>query len=176
MTLQEIFDWVALNPWYFIAYLVLVPVIAFAVNAANGDSSVKSPYGFLYTGLIYLSSIPGVFALTLCIYKFLFENGGFLSVNILVYFMPILSMLVTLSVIRQKVDLNLVPGFEKISGYLMMMFGLMAFMFFLDRTHIFAFVRLPFMGLVAIFIIALVGFQIGWSRIFAKPERERSEW
>jgi hypothetical protein len=56
-----------------------------------------------------------------------FRNENLLEVNLLVYVLPIISMLVTLIFVRKNVGFDAVPGFERLSGLMILLacsFGL----------------------------------------------------
>jgi hypothetical protein len=68
--------------------------------------------------LVYAVCIPGVFAVTLNIYLFLFERQSVWQANIILQFLPVISMGITLMLIKSKIPFSLIPGFGKISGFL----------------------------------------------------------
>lgn len=78
-----------------------------------------SPWKYLYSFLIYAVTIPGLFAISLSIYLFFFERGSIMDANIFTQVLPIISMLLTISIIRKTVDLDLIPGFNKLSSLML---------------------------------------------------------
>ncbi len=168
MTLQEIFDSIAQEPTYAIIFLLSIPLITgLFAWIADGEHD-KSPWKYIFSVLVYLAAIPGIFALTLCIYNFLFLRASFLQVNILVYFLPIVTMFITIYILHRVVHLENIPGFGKLSGLITMIAVIITAMFILDRTHIIAFVSIPVQYLVLIMILLFIMFRFGMKRVFKR--------
>ena len=74
MTLQAFFESISQNPTPAIGYMLFVPLTAGLASLFAKNEGHLSPWKFLYSGLIYLSTIPGIFALALNAYLFLFER------------------------------------------------------------------------------------------------------
>ena len=56
------------------------------------EKSVTGPWKYVYSVLIYLTSIPGVFAAVVVAYTMFFQRGNLLRLNVFVTFLPIASM------------------------------------------------------------------------------------
>lgn len=168
MTLQELFDYLSDHPWVIISYFVIIPVIAVVLNRLSGKKALLSPYAEIYSFLIYLTAIPGLLAIILNMYFFLFERRSILSLNIYTQLLPIASFIITLLIIRKNVSLDHIPGFGKLSGLLIMIFAGFGIMWVLDRTRIFfvAFSYMPFHYVLLLFIGILVVIRLGWKRLF----------
>ncbi|TAK41946.1 MAG: hypothetical protein EPO28_07890 [Saprospiraceae bacterium] len=170
MTLQEFFDLLAANPFWILAFFILVPFTAWlAGNLGKGEGHL-TPWKYLYSTLVYLSCVPGIFAVTLSIYLFIFERRPILQTDIYTQILPVLSMVGTLLLIRRNVDLKDVPGFEKISGLILVITATLALMWFIDRTHIWVISFLPFWQAVLIFIGLLLTVKWGWGKIFSNAK------
>ncbi len=168
MTLGEFLTFLNQNPIYIIFYVVIVPFAAVLAGFFGKDEGHLSPWKYLYSTLVYLVCIPGIFAITLNIYLFLFERKSIFSWQLNTQILPIFLMVVTLLIIRRNVDLRLIPGFQRLSGLLMMIAAVMVIMWVVDRTHIIFFSRLPIGFLVIVFVLLLLGIRFGWSRLFSK--------
>lgn len=171
MTLQELFDLLAANPSYVIFYFAIIPFAAFLAGLLGKEEGHLTPWNYLYSALIYLVSIPGIFAFTLNVYLFLFERQSILSTDLYTQVLPIVSMIGTLLLIRRNVDLDLVPGFEKLSGLIMMITTVLAVMWAVDRTRILAFTYIPIQYVLLIFFGLLIVFRYGWGKLFGSPYR-----
>ncbi len=165
MTLGELFQRVAENPTPIIFTFMLIPATALLAGWMGKDEGHTSPWKYLYSALIYIVSVPGIFAITLSIYLFLFERQSIFDTDIYLQVLPILSMIVTILIIRRNVDLNLIPGFDKLSGLVMMISATLAIMWFIDRTHIIVFSYIRFEIVLLIFAVLLVVIRFGWSRL-----------
>ncbi|MGB3081078.1 MAG: hypothetical protein WBB31_18500 [Saprospiraceae bacterium] len=155
MTLGEFFQWTALHPALLLIYFVGVPLIALLAGVFSGGEGHLSPWKYLYSTLIYLVSLPGIFAVTLSIYFFLFERRSILDMNLFTQVLPVLSMAATVLIIRRQVNLDLIPGFDKISGLILILATLICLMWIIDKTQIYSITFMPF---YVVILILLAGF------------------
>ena len=165
MTLQDLFDLLADNPIIILFYFIALPLTAILSCELDRGEHYIVPWKFLYTFLIYAACIPGIFAITLSVYLFLFEGRSILQTDIYTQILPVASMIVTLLFIRKRVDLDRIPGFQKLSGLIVIIFGLMALMWILDRTRIWAITIIPFWVVLLILVGILALIVYGWSKI-----------
>lgn len=167
MTLADFFQKIADTPSYIIFYFTIIPVTALLAGWLGKGEGHIAPWKYLYSTLIYLVSVPGIFAVTLSIYFFLFEKRSILQTDVFVQILPVVSMIATLLLIRKNVRLDDIPGFDKLSGLIMMITATLAIMWFFDRTRIIAFTYIPFQYVILIFIGLLIVIRLGWKRLFA---------
>lgn len=153
MTLQELFDFLGENPHYITGYFLLIPLIALLANWICSGEGHQAPWKYLYSILIFAACVPGVFSVALSVYFFLFQRGNILNTNVLTQILPVLSMILTITIIRRNVALEYIPGSERISSLMMLIGAVLVFMYILDRTHIIAWVRIP----VGAFLLILGG-------------------
>lgn len=168
MTLQDFFKLLGENPNYVLTYFGLIVLTALLAGILGKGEGHLSPWRYLYAALIYLVCIPGIFAVTLNIYLFLFERNqrSILEYDILSQIVPILSMILTLFIIGRNVSFRAIPGFDKISGLMTMIAATFAFMWFLDRTHIYVFSYVPFWQAILIFLGLFLIIRLTWTRMF----------
>ena len=152
MTLQECFDLLAANPAIIIFFFAAVPLTAVLSGELDRGDGHESPWKYLYSTLIYLVTIPGIFAVTLTLYLIIFEGRSILKIDIYTQILPIISMLLTLWIIRRNVDLDSIPGFDKLSGLMIVILSLMVIFWVLDKTRIVAFTHFPFYYIVILFV------------------------
>lgn len=165
MTLSEFFTLIGENPFYVIAYFALIPLTALIAGFMGKNEGHLSPWNYLYSTLIYLVCVPGIFAVTLNVYKFLFERGSVMDLNIFTQILPIISMIITLLLIRSNVSLDRVPGFGKLSGMVTMIVVLFAIMWFLEKTRIYVFSYMKIEYFLLLLVGLLIAFRLGWSRM-----------
>ena len=84
--------------------------------------------------------------------------------NVLMEILPILSMLATILIVRKNVNIDRIPGFDKLSGLVMMIVAALSIMWFVDRTRIYMISFLPIQTVLFIFIGLILMIRIGWSR------------
>ena len=165
MTLGEFFTWTSQHPSLFFVYFLGVPLIALLAGLFSKGEGHLSPWKYLYSVLIYMVSLPGIFAVTLSIYFFLFERRSIMDTNLLTQVLPVLSMAATILLIKKQVDLDLVPGFDKISGLILIIASLMALMWIIDKTHIYSITFMPFYVVVLILIAGFLVIRLGLKRL-----------
>ena len=149
MTLLDFYQAIRANPWPLALLLAALPLLTLLVNLWAGPTAEQIfRWRYVYTGLVYAACIPGVFAFVLNLYLFLFERQSVWQMNLVLQLLPLLTMGLTLLLIRQKIPFRAVPGFGKISGFLTLIAALMGLLYLLDRLQLIAFVRVPFAALL----------------------------
>lgn len=165
MTLQQLFQHIGENPNFILFYFLIIPIAAIIAGILGKGEGHFSPWKYLYASLIFMVSIPGIFAVALNAYFFLFQRGDIMQTDIYIQVLPIIVMLVTIFVIRRNVDLSLIPGFDKISGLWFFLFATMFLMWMLEKVHFVVFSYLPFQYLLGIFAILFTLIYFGWKKI-----------
>ena len=163
MTLQDLFNLLSANPAIIIFFFCAVPLTAILAGELDRGDGHESPWKYLYSVLVYLVSIPGLFAVVLNLYLLIFEGRSIMKIDIYTQILPIISMVLTLWVIRKNVDCDDIPGFDKLSGLMMIILVIMAIFWILDKTRIVAFTHFPFYYIILLFLalvlIAVYGVQ-----------------
>jgi hypothetical protein len=167
VTLGQFFETVSKEPSIVLFYFFALPFTAFLASIFGRNEGHISPWKFLYTILVYLACIPGIFAVTFNAYTFLFERQPIMQMNLMTQLLPILCMLITLWLIKKNVSLNDVPGFDKIGSLVFILTVLMIMMWILEKTHIFVFTFMPFYQFVLFFVGFLILIRWLWSRMMA---------
>ena len=117
MTLREWLLQASQHPQALSLYFGLLPALPLLLPVFH-----KSGFGglgrwkYVYSTLTYLSCLPGLMALVLIGYALGFTHENLLDVNPLIYFLPVLSMGLTLALIRRQVDFRHLPGVERLSA------------------------------------------------------------
>ncbi len=169
MTLQEFFNFIVSNPIWIISYFILIPFTALLAGLFGKGEGDMDPWKYLYSALIYLVCVPGIFAIFFNLYLFIFERRSIFQTEIFTQLLPIVSMFVTLLLIRRNVSLDLIPGFDKITGLFIMITAAFAFFWVLDKTHLIVISFLPLWQGVLIFAGLLLVMRWGWGRLAKKP-------
>jgi hypothetical protein len=79
--------------------------------------------------------------------------------------LPIISMVVTIMLIKRNVSLDDVPGFGKLSGLLVVITAVITLLWILDRMRIFAITFIPFIWIIVILLIIVLAAIIGIRRM-----------
>ncbi len=167
MTLRDLLEIASNNPSGPLAFFALAPLTAaLALVMGRGEGS-QSPWKWLYSVLVYLACVPGVFSVALSVYHFLFEKMSIYQADVFVQILPVLSMVLTLWLIKKNVPFSEIPGFEKISTLVSTIGMVIVLMFFVDRTRIFAFTYVPIHVLLLIFFGLILAIRFGAKRLFS---------
>ncbi len=159
MTLQELFDHAG-------QYAEIV-MIAFAVPPGlalllwlfrRHSTSPRAPLSYAYSLLIYATCVPGVFAAVLTAYALFFTRSSLLEVSLLVYLLPMASMVVTLLLLARSVRFDDIPGFDHLSGLIILIGLSFLVVLIISKTRIWLFFGGSiwlFFGLAAIIFLGL---------------------
>jgi hypothetical protein len=138
MTLRELIQAAAGHSVPLAAALLALPVLAWLAGVVHGKGrGNQTPWQYFYCALVYLACLPGTFAAVLTAYALFFRNENLLDVNLFLYVLPILSMVVTLILIRKNVDFDDVPGFDRLSGLMVLMACSFGLALAIHKTRIF---------------------------------------
>jgi hypothetical protein len=152
-----------------------LPVAAWLCRLMHGPKRGGSaPWKYLYSLLVYLACVPGVFAGVLTAYTLWFTRENLLDVSFIVYVVPILSMVVTLALIGRSVEFDQVPGFDRLWGLMVMIGCSFGIALFIQKTSIWV----VFGGSIGwLFLLALVVFVLlKWGAHMLFRRRDEPEW
>lgn len=165
MTLGDFIQAASEQPTYIIFFFVMIPLTALLTGWLAKGEGEDSPWKYLYSAFLYLACVPGIFAISLGAYLFLFERRSIFDMSMIVEILPVISMLATILIVRKNVNVNRIPGFDKLSGLVMMISAALCIMWFVDRTRIYMISFLPIQTVVLIFAGLLIMIRLGWSRL-----------
>jgi hypothetical protein len=137
MTTRDLVQQADQHPVALAAVLAAPPLISWLVGRvhARGQGGAL-PWSYFYAVLVYVACVPGMFASVLTGYTLFFSRENLLDTSLLVYFLPIVSMIVTLVLIRKNVAFDEVPGFDRLSGLMVMVGCSFAIALAIQRTRI----------------------------------------
>ena len=156
MTLGEFFEHCGQNPALLLGFFALLPLTALFTLLISRGKGLDGSGVYVYSVLIYLVTIPGIFAVTLSVYFFLFERRSILDTNIYTQILPVVSMLATFILLRKQVDFDRIPGFDRLSGLITILAVLMMLMWVLDKTHILSITIIPFYFVILILVVGFL--------------------
>ncbi|MDF1699003.1 MAG: hypothetical protein P1U56_24335 [Saprospiraceae bacterium] len=170
MTLGEFLNVLSNNPSIVCFLFVAVPLTALLASIFGRNEGAKTPWKELYSILIYITCIPGIFAVTLNIYLFLFERQPLMETNLFTQILPILSMALTLYLVRRNVQFSEIPGFDKLGGLITLLACVIISLWFLEKLNILAITFIPFSYFIILFIILLIAIRLGWKKIYSSKD------
>jgi len=166
MTLKEFIDLLGDNPGYIIGYFIAIVLATLLTGWISKEDGYKSPWKYLYALLIYLVCIPGMFAVGLNFYVFLFERGrSIFNADIYTQILPIIGMFTTLWLMKRFINLDYIPGFHRLTGFMVMILATLGLMYGLDRMRIVVFAFMPAWVLLLIFFGILLAMLSGWRKV-----------
>ncbi len=168
MTLRDIFANISANPSLLLWFLLCVPLLTFLISIWQNPNTPpqQSPNRHFYAVLAYLACIPGIFAVTLNVYLFLFERQSIWDMNLITQILPIVTMVGTLIIIKRNIPFEYVPAFGKLSGFVTLVFAMIGIMWFVDRLRIYAITFVPFQYIAIGFVGMLLLIRFGWNKMF----------
>lgn len=159
MTGRELLEAAGQHPGALVALGLLPPAIVLLLGFLHGQGRGSfAPWRYVYAVLVYASCVPGVGAAILTGYTLFFTHENLLDKNLLVYVLPVVSMVVTLVLIRKNVSFDDVPGFDRLSGLMIVIGVTFTLLLAIRKTFIGIFFGASLLTLVAIgaFLIALL--------------------
>lgn len=173
MTLGDVLNHIADNPFYIIYYFSAIPLGAFLANTFGKGEGHLNPWCLFYSVLIYLVAIPGIFSIILNLYHILFENHSVYELKLFVQVLPIVSMALTFYLIRKNVDFKEIPGFGKLINLLGLIAAIMVILFILEKLRILVFTYIPIIWFLVALILLFVGIRLGTKKLFEQsPKKE----
>ncbi len=174
MTPRELIDLAGAHPAVLTGVLLAVPLLAALVGRLHAPGAGgRGPWPWLYSLLVYAACLPGVGAAVVTGYTLFFTRENLLDKNLLVYVLPILSMIATLVLVRRSVGFDEVPGFDRLSGLMVAIAVAFGLVLALRRT----FIGIIFVGSLArlaLFVGALIAlFQWGLRALFRRSTDAR---
>ncbi len=172
MSIQDFMDYLGGHPLITAGALAAIPLLTLLWGLLHKrERSPLAPWKYGYSVFVYASCIPGVFAAILIAYALFFTRSNLLKVNVLVYFLPPLSMATTLLIIRSRVDFAALPGFGRLWGLILLIGLSFGLALAIDRTRIFlgffASIDRLFILVGALFVILKTSFWL----TFGKKEK-----
>ncbi len=137
---------------------VALPLAAWVCRFLHGKGNGGlSPWKYIYSLLVYAVSVPGIFVAVLFGYVLFFTEENLLDYP-LGFILPVISMVVTLILIRKNVSFDLVPGFDRLSGLMVLMACSFILALAIQKTRLWIFAAVTFekLLLVAAAIFALL--------------------
>jgi hypothetical protein len=141
--------------WYVFLFFISLPVLAYFLGFSYSRKGKRGIADYLFTVIIYLSSIPGITSILLIFYALFLTRQNLLTVNALFYFMPVVSMVTVFVIIGRKTDFERLPGFDRLSGLMLMIALIGIIVLFIHKTRIF----IAFFGTIeSLFVLSIVLF------------------
>ncbi len=166
MTLGEFIAWIGSAPQYIIGYFLIVPVLAALMWYIAKDEGDVDPWRYMYSVLIYAVCIPGVSAIAFNLYLFAFQRQDVFATDVLTQILPIISMVLTLWLVRKNVAFEYIPGFDKISQLITIIASVLLILWLGDKVRIYTLSIVPLWVFLALFVGLILLIRYAWARLF----------
>jgi hypothetical protein len=162
MNLGEFYQKVESYDILIIIYSIAIILIAVILGFISGKEKEKlSPWNYIYSVVIYSITVPGILQAIITGYLLFIEKKSLMDINLAVYIAPIASMIITLVIVSKNVDLKSIPGFDRLSGLMMMIGMSIILVIIISKTNIWLFFggsMFMFFGLIiVIFLLIKLG-------------------
>lgn len=164
MSLGELLAYIGRHPEYVLYYFIFLMLVVYLLGIFGRSKGHTAPYKYIYAALIYLICVPGIFSVALLAYLFLFERKSIYEVDLIAQVLPIVVMVVSIFQIRRNVNLDDIPGFDKLSGLVLIIVFALGLMWIIDRLRLVAFSFIPFQYVLLVFAGLLVGLRFAIKR------------
>jgi hypothetical protein len=176
MTARELVMLASQYPWHLTAYFVVLPAASALMGIAHGRGRGNlSPWKYLYSLLIHLACVPGILASILTGYALFFTKENLLDANLVVYILPIVSMTLSLILIQRNVSFDDVPGFDRISGLMVLLAVTFVIVLGIQRTRIWLFFGSSIYTLMALVAVLFALLKWGSYMLFRRRDEPRTE-
>jgi len=165
MTVQDFINWFGKNPNLILGYFAVIIAFSLIGLLYVKQSNFKPPINYFYGILIYAVTIPGLLALVLLLYSFFFLKTNLLQLDLVTYFVPLVSMIITLVIINKTIPMSRIPGFGKLSGLFIMIMITFIITYVLQRMFFGVFFVGRFQYLIIFFLALLLGLKVAWDRM-----------
>lgn len=167
MTINDLIRAASEHQLEVLVYFLIPPLLIWGTGRLHKTrhAGERRPYNLVYATSLYLVSFPGVLAAVLTGYGLLFLRADLRNVPILLYFLPILSMVVTWVLAKRQVNLDRIPGFERLTGFMLAIAICFAVAFALNRLFFGVLFFGSFWGLVIVAVGVFVLFRISMRRM-----------
>jgi hypothetical protein len=136
MTTRELLALIGHSPMQAAMALALPAVVALVLGLVRPRGGIgRSPLKYAYSAAVFAACAFGMMAIVIDGYALMFTRENLLDTNPLVTIAPIASMVVTLGIVGRHVDFRDLPGFDRLSGLLLMVGAACAAVFVLSRLH-----------------------------------------
>lgn len=138
MTLQELLTLTENYPGVVLAYFATPPALVWGAGWLHPRGWVyESPLRYVYTVAIYLACLPGIIAAIA--FADTLAHGRLLQAGMLSEILPLAAMLLTLGLVRHQAKPEHIPGFRRITGFMLLLVLTAVGVFLLMRTRIWIF-------------------------------------
>jgi hypothetical protein len=160
MTVSELLEQIGGYPGYVAAFFAAFPLLVLLLRAIHGKGEgASSPWKYCHSAIVFGISLPGVCAGCVVAIALVFGSASLFDQKIstvAICIAPVLSMILTLTIMAKVVDLDKVPGFDRVTSLIAILGVSFIAVLLLRRLHIFVLTGLwGMLGAGALFYVVL---------------------
>tara|TARA_B100000745_G_scaffold208963_1_gene138180 strand:+ start:774 stop:1289 length:516 start_codon:yes stop_codon:yes gene_type:complete len=136
MSVHAFLLWLEQYPFWILVYFGFLVATGFALGVGYRNPASNRWRHIVASVVAHAVSLPGILSATALFYTMIVLRNNALQLNVVLYFVPGLSMVLTLWAISRYCALSALPGFERLSGFMLMMALISLCLLFLYRFHL----------------------------------------
>jgi hypothetical protein len=139
MNLSDLLASVEARPAPVLGYFLALPAVAWLAGRFHPRGTVfQSPVRWVYSAVLYGAAIPGIVAGVALADTLAHER--LMQAGVLSQLLPLLSMLITVGIIRRQAAPEHIPGFSQMTGFLLLLVFTAVGVFLLMQIRIWIFI------------------------------------
>ena len=154
-----------------VCFFAALPMLALMVSLLYKRAAKSAFVESVFSAIIYLSAIPGVFAGILIFYLLFFTRTNLMNVDIVFSFLPVISMGLVFGIIGKNANFDDLPGFGRLTGLMLLIAIVSSVTLAIYKLRIFVGFFASIEALVGIAIAVFVLFKVGLARLSGKSKR-----
>ncbi len=166
--LKRLDDYTGWAVCFFAALPILALLVSFLYTRASKRAFIIES---VFSAIIYLSAIPGVFACILIFYLLFFTRTNLLNIDIVFSFLPVVSMGLVFGIIGKNANFDDLPGFGRLTGLMLLIAVASCVTLAVYKLRIFMGFFASIEALVGIAVAVFVLFKVGLARLSGKSKR-----
>ena len=95
---------------------------AFGTSKVAKSDGNRAPYSYVFSVVIFGACIVGVLSLVLWLHAIVFDQKGLWQLDFFVFYLPIITMLSTIGIVRKSANFGQLPWFGELYELLTMIF------------------------------------------------------
>lgn len=154
-----------------VCFFAALPLLALFVSFLYKRAAKRAFIESVFSAIIYLSAIPGVFACILIFYLLFFTRTNLMNIDIVFSFLPAVSMGLVFGIIGKNANFDDLPGFGRLAGLMLLIAIVSCVTLAVYKLRIFIGFFASIEALVGIAVAVFVLFKVGLARLSGKSKR-----
>ena len=171
MSANELLERLDDHTGWAICFFAMLPLLALFVSLLYKRAAKNAFIESVFSAIVYLSAIPGVFACILVFYMLFFTGTNLLNVDIVFSFLPVVSMGLVFGIIGKNANFDDLPGFGRLTGLMLLIAIVSCVTLAIYKLRIFVGFFASIEALVGIAVAVFVLFKVGLARLNGKSKR-----